>query len=87
MRYITFDEAGNATGCYLQDLRPDHVARHVKCTEAQAASWVNLMVVGGKLVAKPPAPPVDRVEPRATKQELLAEIDALKQRVEALGED
>lgn len=87
MRYITFDEAGNLTGCYLQDLHADHRDRHIECTEAQAANWVNLMMVRGKLAAKPPAAPKESVEPKATKQELLAEIDALKQRVEALGED
>lgn len=67
MRYITFDEAGNATGCYLQDLHPGHKARYIECSEEQAGNWVNLMLVDGSLREKPPAPPAERGEPTATK--------------------
>jgi hypothetical protein len=39
MRYVTYDTAGNLTGCYLQDPPADH-ADIIEIDEAQAPLWV-----------------------------------------------
>lgn len=57
MRYLAYDESGNITGAYLQDLRPDHATRHIEATENQARNWVNLRVVNGRLESRPPPAP------------------------------
>jgi hypothetical protein len=41
MHYVTYDEAGNLTGAYLQDLHPEHEAVHIEVTPEQYADWVN----------------------------------------------
>lgn len=66
MRYLTYDEAGNVTGAYLQDLHPDHVARHVEVSVEQYSDWVNLIVVDGALQPKPTSPPVPYVPQEVT---------------------
>lgn len=75
MRYITFDEAGKTTGAYIQDVHPDHAARHVEATQAQLENWVNLRVVDGALEdAEPQTPPVripSSVTRRQARQALL----------------
>lgn len=53
MQYITFDEQGNTTGAYLQDMLPEHVGRAVEATDEQCRNWTNLRVVNGALVAVP----------------------------------
>lgn len=71
MRYITYDEAGNTTGAFLQDLHSAHAARHIECTEAQAKNWVNLRVVDCALEAIPaPSPEVllERAQAQAWQQ-------------------
>ena len=65
MRYITYDAAGNTTGSYLQDLHPDHAARHIEATENQARNWVNLRVVNGRLESRPPPAPTPAPAPSA----------------------
>lgn len=39
MRYVTYDETGKLTGCFLQDLHPDHVEVHIAVDEAIASNW------------------------------------------------
>lgn len=36
MRYVTFDQDGNLTGCYLQELAHDN---HIEIDEATAKNW------------------------------------------------
>jgi len=39
MRYVTYDPSGNLTGCFLQDLLPEHEAAHFPIDEASASNW------------------------------------------------
>lgn len=39
MRYVTYDETGRLTGCYLQDLPPEHVSVHIEVSEGLALNW------------------------------------------------
>ena len=39
--YVTYDEAGNLTGAYLQALLPEHAANHIEVTEAQRRMWLS----------------------------------------------
>jgi len=49
MRYVTYDEAGNLTGCYLQELRPDHAAAHIEVTEDEARDWLKHRAVESEI--------------------------------------
>lgn len=40
MRYVTYDEAGNLTGCYLQALPLEHGKSFLQVSEDIAHSWV-----------------------------------------------
>lgn len=43
MRYVTYDPAtGALTGCYLQDVLPEHAECFIEIPEEQAAVWVTL---------------------------------------------
>ena len=61
MNYVTYDEAGNLTGCYVQDLHPDHAARFLEVTPELAENWpryrMNAARDGVELAPEPPAPP------------------------------
>jgi hypothetical protein len=57
MKYLTFDQAGNLTGAYIQDVPPEHADNHMEVSDADYANWVNLHLVNGALEPKPPAPP------------------------------
>ena len=39
MQYVTYDEAGNLTGLYRQDVHPTHASRHFVVDDAVAADW------------------------------------------------
>lgn len=39
MRYVTYDDTGNLTGCYLQDVHPDHLSHHIMVSEEYAINW------------------------------------------------
>lgn len=39
--YVTYDDAGNLTGSYLQVLHPDHADCHIPVEESQRLAWVN----------------------------------------------
>lgn len=39
MRYVTYDPSGSLTGCYLQEVHPDHVENHIEIDEALALEW------------------------------------------------
>ena len=41
MRYVTYDQAGNLTGCYLQDPPAEHTECMIEIDDAQVANWVN----------------------------------------------
>ena len=64
MRYVTHDALGNLTGCYLQDIAPEHAGIAVPCTEEQAAIWTALRWDGSSLVAKPTTVSVDEIANR-----------------------
>ncbi len=57
MRYVTFDESGNLTGAFLQDLHPDHADSYLEVDEEVYAGWVNYRLVEGELELVPPAEP------------------------------
>ena len=61
MIYVTYDEAGNLTGCYTQDLHPEHAAHFLEVTPELAENWpryrMNAARTGVELAPKPPAPP------------------------------
>jgi class 3 adenylate cyclase len=41
MNYVTYDEAGNLTGAFLQELQPEHAECHIEVTEEQRMNWTN----------------------------------------------
>jgi hypothetical protein len=41
MRYVTYDEDGNLTGCYMQDLHPDHANCYFEVPESIVINWVS----------------------------------------------
>lgn len=63
MRYVTYDETGALTGCYLQDVLPEHEAAHIEMPEVDALNWpayrANTQRDGLEL-APPPAPNADQ---------------------------
>lgn len=40
IRYVTYDEFGNLTGCYLQELAEEHAEYYIIISEEIAMSWV-----------------------------------------------
>mgnify|MGYP000216882619 CR=1 FL=1 len=81
--YITFDTStGEPTGCYRQDVLPEHLSAHVVVTDEQAPGWVNLWVnpATGSLTAPPARPPLPPVVPAAVsmRQARLALLQAGK---------
>lgn len=65
MEYVTYDENGNLTGSYLQDLLPEHEGVHIEVDDAQRAAWTTFranntrdgLELIGPVVA--PAPTID----------------------------
>lgn len=41
MRYVTFDEDGNLTGYYEQDMQPDHEDCHIETVAPMVNIWPN----------------------------------------------
>lgn len=60
MRYVTYDDTGKLTGCYLQDLLPEHENCHIEISEDQAIGWPSFQANAERigLEPAPPAPPV-----------------------------
>lgn len=74
MRYFTFDAQGKITGSYVQELRPEHAAAHIACTEEQQRNRFHYIVQSGQLVNAPVgtyAPP-----PLTADQQRQADIEA-----------
>jgi len=40
IRYVTYDEDGNLTGCYLQELQPEHADCYIIVPESIVMGWV-----------------------------------------------
>lgn len=57
--YVTYDDAGNLTGAYLQALHPDHAGAHILVSEAQRLAWVDFRANAARdsLELLPPAVP------------------------------
>lgn len=77
MRYVTYDENGGVTGCYLQDLAEGHSAAYCEVDEQRALDWpayhMNAARDGLDLTPVVPAPtPVpQKVTRRQGRQALL----------------
>ena len=41
IRYVTYDEEGNLTGCYLQELLPEHADCYIEVPEEFVQIWTN----------------------------------------------
>ncbi len=41
MNYVTYDEDGNLTGCYAQDLQEEHTDCYIETPESLANIWPN----------------------------------------------
>ena len=58
IRYVTYDEDGNLTGCYLQELQPEHADCYIIVPESIVMSWVmyraNAARDGIELIAEDP---------------------------------
>jgi len=39
MRYVTYDNEGNLTGCYLQELRQEHDNSYLEISEEFVSNW------------------------------------------------
>lgn len=59
IRYVTFDEGGNLTGCYLQEVHPTHAAAYLPCEDWMVLDWPNWRVNMGTMTLEriPEAPP------------------------------
>jgi hypothetical protein len=77
MRYVTYDEAGNLTGSYLQDVHPDHLSHYIPVSDEIGLNWTAYkanVVRNGVEPAPPVVPPVvvpDEVTRRRGLQALL----------------
>ncbi|GGX98996.1 hypothetical protein GJV26_15935 [Massilia dura] len=40
MKYVTYDEDGNLTGSFCQDLHPDHAVAYIEVSEVQQQGWL-----------------------------------------------
>lgn len=78
MSYVTYDDAGNLTGAFLQAVQPEHEAKHIIVTDFERLTWVNYranMARDGVELA-PEAPPAlpsipQQVTRRQARQALL----------------
>lgn len=61
MRYVTYDELGNLTGCYLQDVPPEHEGSYIEVTEDVSADWPNYRANEARdgVEQAPLVPPID----------------------------
>lgn len=41
LRYVTYDASGNLTGCYLQELQPEHADCYITFPEELVMEWTN----------------------------------------------
>lgn len=62
MNYVTFDEDGNLTGSYQQDLHPDHADSHIEVSDEQRRNWVQYQANAARngldlIPPKQPEPP------------------------------
>lgn len=70
--YVTYDDAGNLTGAYLQELRPEHAGMHIEVDNDTRLDWTqyraNASRDGVELAPPAPAAPApDLAELRAEK--------------------
>ena len=75
MRYVTYDPTGNLTGCYLQDLHPDHADNCIPVSEDIAREWANYRANEARDGVEP-APPVP-VSMEVYNAPLLAELERI----------
>lgn len=64
--YVTYDEAGNLTGFYNQELQPEHVENYIQVEDPDGmfwSVWVNYRANeardGIELIPPPEEPPVE----------------------------
>jgi hypothetical protein len=65
MRYVTYDDAGNLTGMYLQDLQPEHATCHIIVTDDEGGSWTRYRANAGRSgieLTPPPFIPLDQLK-------------------------
>lgn len=67
MDYVTYDEQGNLTGGFQQDLQPPHAECHLEVTPEQRSNWVlyRLNEVGDGLALREPVAPVGAALPES----------------------
>jgi len=75
MRYVTYDESGSLTGCYLQEIAPDHANNYIEIDEALANQWANYRANDdrSKITELPPAVP----SKNQINAPILAQLEAL----------
>lgn len=85
MRYVTFDNDGNLTGSFIQELHPDHADHYLEVPEEIAAQWTRYRVNAGvlEMFEPPPTAPVvpESITPRQgrvilAQYGLLSQVDA-----------
>ena len=65
MKYLTYDESGNLTGAYIQDLRDEHKASYIEVGDADYTRWPSFRMNAERtgLEPIPPAPPAPPAAP------------------------
>lgn len=62
MNYVTYDAAGNLTGCYEQELHADHASHYIVVTPSQGANWTAYRANASRSRLEPAQPVAIEVE-------------------------
>lgn len=67
MSYVTYDDSGNLTGAYMQELQPEHAEFHIAVNDEQRLSWPAYRANEARngVEQLPPAPPPATLVPQA----------------------
>jgi hypothetical protein len=92
VRYVTYDEDGKLTGCFLQAPPEEHAERMIIVTEEQADDWVHFRANAARdgleetLPAAPPPPTPEQVTMRQARLALLGAglLDRISPAIDAL---
>lgn len=78
MDYVTYDEGGNLTGGYSQNLHPTHADNHIEVAPEVRANWLNYRANDGRDGVEIVPPFVRPKSREQLKQERAAAVAAIK---------
>lgn len=76
MRYLTYDNNGQITGAYQQDVSPEHKLNFIEVSETDFKNWTNLEFKNGNLHVVQDQGKIDKRDKEANNAKITNQIFA-----------